>query len=747
VSNLTIDAPVISDHSAVTLKLPLCKPPPAVTTQSFRKIKDINIDNFQSDILRSSLHTSPAENVNDLANQYYTVLQELLNTHAPKITKKMKVRPITPWYTSAIKSAKTARRKAERQWRSSKLAIHLDIFRAAQCKVTKLCTVAKSSYMCEKIHESKGNQKQLFKIANDLLYRKKARPLPSHTDPEVLANDFADFFSNKISKIYESFLGTNGCPHSTDELTSSLFDTLHPTCESELRKLIMQSNTKSCALDPIPTSLLKQCLDCLLPVLVRLINLSFSTNAFPDALKLAIIHPLLKKSHLDPENKKHYRPVSNLPFLGKLIEKTAIKRFSEHISDNQLEVQLQSAYKEYHCVETALLVVFDDLLCALDSRKHILVTLLDYSAAFDTIDHSVLLRRLQNSYGVYGGAIEWIKSYLTNRHQAVSISNIVSKRHDLTYGMPQGSLFGPFGYPKYSRPIARIAEEHGIYYHQYADDTQLYVMCDQDDAQQCKDQLEKCIEEIRTWSTINKLKLNDSKTEFLIISSKHSRSSIDITSISIGDSAVSNVKSAKNIGAVMDSNLTMAEHISSICKSAYFHLRNIAQIRRSLTQDAAAILIHSLVTSRLDNLNSLLFGLPDNMIVKLQYIQNHAAKVVVKKKKSDHVTPILQSLHWLPVAIRIEYKLMLITYKCLHGKAPEYLASRLHKYVPSRTLRSADQYLLVERRANLKSYGERSFSVACPKLWNKLPLELRKCDGLETFKSKLKTFLFKKAFT
>jgi hypothetical protein len=93
------------------------------------------------------------------------------------------------------------------------------------------------------------------------------------------------------------------------------------------------------------------------------------------------------------------------------------------------------------------------------------------------------------------------------------------------------------------------------------------------------------------------------------------------------------------------------------------------------------------------------------------------------------------------------YKLMLITYKCLHGKAPEYLASRLQKYVPSRTLRSADQHLLVERRANLKSYGERSFSVACPKLWNKLPLELRKCDGLETFKSKLKTFLFKKAFT
>jgi len=451
-------------------------------------------------------------------------------------------------------------------------------------------------------------------------------------------------------------------------------------------------------------------------------------------------------SLLDLENKKNYRPISNLPFLGKIIEKTAVGRFSGHINDNKLEERLQSAYKECHSVETALLVVFDDLLNAIDNRKHILVTLLDYSAAFDTIDHAILFRRLGNSYGLSGEALEWVKSYFTNRHQAVSIKGVVSEDHALTYGMPQGSIFGPFSYPKYSAPIARIADKHGVKYHQYADDTQLYVVCDLNDANDCKDRLERCIEEVRSWSTSNMLKLNDSKTEFLVVGSKHSRVNLDISSISIGDATVPAVTSARNIGAVMDNKLTMADHVSSVCKSAYAHLRNIAQIRRYLTQDATATLIHSLVTSRLDNLNSLLFGLPDNVTAKLQRIQNHAAKVVVRKNKYDHVTPIMQSLHWLPVLYRIEYKILLITHKCLHGIAPEYLASRLQKYVPGRALRSADQYLLVERRANLRSYGDRSFSVAAPKLWNNLPLDLRKCDSLISFKAQLKTFLFKKAF-
>ena len=272
------------------------------------------------------------------------------------------------------------------------------------------------------------------------------------------------------------------------------------------------------------------------------------------------------------------------------------------------------------------------------------------------------------------------------------------------------------------------------------------MFCDKDSVAAQKSKLEQCIRDIKDWSTCNLLKLNDSKTEFMVVGSRYARSVPDIHSLAVGEIMVEAVDSARNIGAVMDSSLTMKDHISAVCKSAYVQLRNIALIRRNITQEAAATLIQALVISRLDSMNSLLYGLPDTDLYKLQRIQNHAAKVILQKKKHDHVTPLLESLHWLKIPFRIEYKLLLITYKCLHGRAPDYLASRLHPYVPKRQLRSGDQELLVEKRARLESYGERSFSIAAPKLWNKLPLVIRKSGSVDIFKSKLKTYLFRKCY-
>jgi hypothetical protein len=260
-------------------------------------------------------------------------------------------------------------------------------------------------------------------------------------------------------------------------------------------------------------------------------------------------------------------------------------------------------------------------------------------------------------------------------------------------------------------------------------------------------QLEACIDEIKKWMTSNMLKLNDNKTEFLVFGSKHISHNIpQISSLQVGDSEVHAVPVAKNIGVVMDQTLNMNEHVKSICKSSYMHLRNIAQIHKYLTEDAAAPMIHSFVTSKLDNLNALLYGLPDTVIHKLQLIQNHSAKVVVRKNKFDHVSPILISLHWLPIPFRIRYKILLLTHKCVHGKAPQYLSSLLQEYTPTRSLRSSEQHLLKEKKVRLKTYGDRAFSASAPRLWNSLPAELRKCDSEDAFKKGLKTFLFKQAF-
>ena len=269
--------------------------------------------------------------------------------------------------------------------------------------------------------------------------------------------------------------------------------------DSKLSKLITSGNSKSCTLDPIPTSILKLVLPEVLPSLQAIVNRSLTSKTMPLALKQAVVKPLLKKSTLDPENLKNYRPVSNLPYLGKLIEKVAVQQIDTHLSSNNLHEPLQSAYQANHSTETALLKVTNDILLALDKRKCVYLVLLDLSAAFDTINHNVFLTRLQQENGISGDALAWMKSYLTDRKQCISISAAVSDNIKMQFGFPQGSTIGPFGFKLYTKPLTAIAKKHNINIHLYADDTQLYIPFDPHNSEEALSQLEACIDEKSGW--------------------------------------------------------------------------------------------------------------------------------------------------------------------------------------------------------------------------------------------------------
>ena len=191
-------------------------------------------------------------------------------------------------------------------------------------------------------------------------------------------------------------------------------------------KLIKHAPITSCKLDPLPSSLFKDCIHELLPILTKIINLSLSTGHFPDHLKEACVLPLLKKPSLHPESLANYRPISNLRFISKLIERAAMSQLQTHLCENNLHSKMQSAYRPYHSTETALLRVQNDILLALDQRKEAVLVLLDFTAAFDTIDHNHLCRRLSSRYGIRGTVLKWFSSYLNNRKQSVLINNVNS---------------------------------------------------------------------------------------------------------------------------------------------------------------------------------------------------------------------------------------------------------------------------------------------------------------------------------
>ena len=214
----------------------------------------------------------------------------------------------------------------------------------------------------------------------------------------------------------------------------------------------------------------------------------------------------------------------------------------------------------------------------------------------------------------------------------------------------------------------------------------------------------------------------------------------------IGDVLISPQCQAKSLGTILDSSLTMKSNISHICRSAMFHIRRIALIRKYLSRSATEQLVHSFISSRIDSCNSLLYGLPLYSINRIQHVQNVAARVVTRSRRHVHVSPLLQELHWLPVRQRIIYKNLIITFKCLYGAGPKYLTELVSFYVPRRSLRSANDFKLKTGIARTKRHGDRAFCVAAPLLWNELPFNIRSCNDFNAFKRFLKTHLFKLAF-
>ena len=433
-------------------------------------------------------------------------------------------------------------------------------------------------------------------------------------------------------------------------------------------------------------TLLSACLDPLLPVITHMVNLSLRTGYFTNAWKTTVVHPLLKKPGLDLLF-KNFRPIRNLQFVSKLTERAVANQIQSLMFKNNLFPQLQSAYRSYHSTETALLKVKNDLLMIMDKGHVSLLVLLDLSAAFNTVDHKILLKTLQMKLGVCGSALSWFESYLEGRSQRICIKETLSQSFDLQWGVPQGSCLGPLLFTIYSSDFFSLWESHLPTTHAYADDTQLYlsfslsVGTGELDAVTA---IENCIQDIRQWMCVRKLMLNDDKTEFLLVGTRKQLTKVSIDGVRVGDYTISPSPSVLNLGTWFDPHYQITLHITKTCSSAFYYLHNIRHIRKYLSRSSSETLTHAFITSRLDYCNSLLHALPKYQLSKLQRVMNASARLVYCAPKSCHITPLLRELHWLPVCYRIEYKIILLIFKVLHCMEPDYLRHLISVLPPSR---------------------------------------------------------------
>ena len=747
----------LSDHAALHCVLDVGKPDLGRQEFTYRKFKSIDHESFADALRSSDIILHPATDLEGLCNQFDASMIKILDEQAPLKKCVAVVRPINSWFSDDIADAKRHRRRLETKWRSSRLTVDRERFTIQRLAVSSMITEAKRKHFEEQLSDC-SNQREVYKVVNKMLHQGKQSKLPSHASDRVLAVSFNEFFMTKIDDIRADLDAM--ALHSSDAVdqinrsilqvsdrTYPRLEHFDPTSEDEIQRIIARSPSTFSTHDPLPTWLMKKHLNIILPTITLIVNRSLELGVFPDSFKKASVVPILKKPNLDPEVLHNYRPVSNLTFISKVLERVVAHRLQGYLDQHKLSEPLQSAYKKKHSTESALVKVHNDILLALDSKQAVFLVLLDLSAAFDTIDQNVLIQRFQ-SLGIEGSAIKWIASYLRNRTQSVRINNAMSSESELKYGVPQGSVLGPSFFSVYAGPLADIARSHNIEVHLYADDTQLYTSFNPSDPHSevsARTRMEACIGDMKLWMTHNKLKLNDNKSEFMIIVPKRQACKINCQTMRIGNVDVIAKSSVRNLGVSFDSEMTMSSNINATCRAAYYHIRNISSIRKSLSDRVAASVIHSYVVSRLDYGNALLYGVAAGQLTKLQRVQNAAARVLTRTSKFSHITPILRELHWLPVRERVKYKIILLTWKSINGLAPQYLQDCISEYNPPRQLRSSGCSMLTPRRVRLGA-GEKAFSFSAPLLWNNLPLDLRIIKSIDVFKVSLKTYLFRSAF-
>ena len=729
--------PGISDHHLIFMAYDIKKPkfkPLKVTARNFK--------NFDMEAFLAAAELANFENiynvvnVNDKVTILENTINDLLDIFAPYKTFTVTKQNSTPWLTDNIREVMDLRDMYKYNFNKTGNTDFEKKYKQLKNKVTGMMRHSQKTYFNDTINNKVKDSKDFFRTAKKLnLISDKSNRGKINFSAEQLNKTFlennnaiidSDFINAKLQELYNK---TSPCIHKFS---------FQDVTEHDVVKVVKTIKSMSVGVDEINIFVVKSLIHRISDVLAHIVNVSFETGIFPDRWKKAIIKPIPKVTV--PILPSEYRPISLLPALSKIIEKLANRQIVYYLIKHDLLDPYQSAYQKRHSTQTALLRLTEDIYDAIDDSEITLLVFLDFSKAFDTVNHELLLAKLQ-ILGFQETTCDWVRSYLSDRHQKVVTASESSNWSPIINGVPQGSILGPLLFTILISDM-RMSIWSGSYV-SYADDTNLYWESAVETINETITAANSVTSKISTYCTDNCLRLNPGKCKYMFIGTKPGINKLN--SMVLGDLKINNVNMervthAKLLGVTFDEVLSWIKQVNKCIGMAMSNFFQINRYKRFLNRESKIILCESIVLSQFNYCDIVYASMDKYLKEKIQKVQNLCLRFIfdIKKKVHPNYDILRKELKWLNMdSRRLKHGLTLI-YKIVHDLAPNYLRDSfsLVSEIHTRNTRSSNSNIWIKNSIKSKLHRN-SYSFHMVKIYNSLPEDIKNSVSVNSFKTRI----------
>lgn len=671
-----------------------------------------------------------AASVNDKVGTFNALLIGLFDKHAPVRPVKIKHAP-APWLTEDLKLLREKKHAAKSRYKMDPSDKNKEKYKLLRNRCNRLCRDAQRRHIHKSVEN--GNPAKVWKFLKSIgIGRSRNDSLPKDINIDLLNKHFTS------SATMDGTAKTNTLNHLSSlpipDYTPFVFSQLS---DCDVKKNILSIASNAVGSDSISRNMILPLLDILTPVITHILNNSLSSSTFPTAWKDAQVIPLPKK--LNP-SLSDYRPISILPFLSKVLERVVHQQLSAFLSENELFNPFQSGFRQGHSTVTALVKITDDIRHGMDNKCLTVLALLDFSNAFNTVDFDILLGLLR-SLNISPTVIDWFHSYLFGRRQRIRADDVISEWCDISAGVPQGGVLSPLLFAIF---INTITHNLTSSYHLYADDLQLYSQGSLVNLAAAVHNINRDLQRISEWSSSFGLKVNPAKTQVMIVGGPRSTARIEwgsLPAVTFDGVHIPYSRKVKNLGVYMDSCLTWDAQVGEVSRKVFASAGAINRLRNFLPIPTKVALVQALLLPILDYADCCYLDLSEKFLDKLERLQNFCIRIIFGLRKYDHVSEFRSQLNWLPIRRRRDLHVLSLLYTVLFNPlAPAYLKERFQflQSANDREMRSSRKLHLSFPPHSSQFYSN-SFTVQSIRLWNSLPLPIRKSQSLPIFKSRLKT--------